>query len=243
MFGMFNKISKYSYADQKQYTKSLWNFIFKIIALIVAYIMITNIFFHIMVMESRSMQPSVNPGDRIVFSAFSLYGILEALSIKNNEPYKRGSIVVVDPGPDDDNPVVSIMDRVIRFFTIGKVGFPGKANDLFIKRVIGLPGDEITITNYVVKIRPEGSPYTLTEYELSDKIYDISIPQVSTLWDESIPFSGNMDKIILGADECFLLSDDRSNTNDSRTWGPLKLRNIKAKALFRYWPFTRISPL
>jgi len=243
MFSMFNKISKYSYADQKQYTKNMRNFIFKIIALIVAYIMLTNIFFHIMVMESRSMQPSINPGDRIVFSAFSLYGILEAFSIKDNEPYKRGSIVVVELGHEDDNIIASILDRVFRFFTVGKIGFPGKKNDVFIKRVIGLPGDEITITNYVVKIRPAGSPYTLTEYELSEKIYDISIPQVSTLWDESIPFFGNMDKTVLGADECFLLSDDRSNTNDSRTWGPLKVRKIKAKAIFRYWPFTRISPL
>jgi signal peptidase I len=63
------------------------------------------------------------------------------------------------------------------------------------------------------------------------------------LWDTSIPFSGNMDRIILGEDECFVVSDDRSNTNDSRTWGPVSADRITGKAVFRYWPFTRIGRL
>jgi signal peptidase I len=64
---------------------------------------------------------------------------------------------------------------------------------------------------------------------------------VPALWDESLPFSGNMDRIVLGENECFVLSDDRSNTNDSRTWGPVSLDIIVGKALFRYWPLNRIG--
>ena len=61
------------------------------------------------------------------------------------------------------------------------------------------------------------------------------------LWDSSLPFSGNMDPIILGDNECFVISDDRSNTNDSRTWGPVQINNISGKALFRYWPLNRLG--
>jgi signal peptidase I len=64
---------------------------------------------------------------------------------------------------------------------------------------------------------------------------------VPALWDESIPFSGNMDSLILGPGECFVISDDRSNTNDSRTWGPIPADLITGKAIFRYWPLTRIG--
>jgi signal peptidase I len=50
-----------------------------------------------------------------------------------------------------------------------------------------------------------------------------------------------MDRIILGEDECFVLSDDRSNTNDSRTWGPIPVHRLAGKVLFRYWPLTRLA--
>jgi signal peptidase I len=110
-----------------------------------------------------------------------------------------------------------------------------------MKRVIGLPGDEIIMTNFVFRVKPSGGSYSLTEFELSDKPYDVTIPHVPALWDESIPFSGNMDRIVLGENECFVIADDRSNTNDSRTWGPVPAELIIGRALFRYWPFTRIG--
>jgi signal peptidase I len=50
-----------------------------------------------------------------------------------------------------------------------------------------------------------------------------------------------MERIVLGEDECFVLSDDRRNTNDSRTWGPIPLDFIAGKALFRYGPLTRLG--
>jgi type IV secretory pathway protease TraF len=40
-----------------------------------------------------------------------------------------------------------------------------------------------------------------------------------------------MDKIVLGPDERFVVSDDCGNTNDSRTWGPIPVSYITAKAV------------
>jgi signal peptidase I len=107
--------------------------------------------------------------------------------------------------------------------------------------VVALPGDEITMTNFVVRIKPRDGAYSLTEFELSDKPYVSNIPQVPAIWDESLPFSGNMDWLILGENECFVLSDDRNNTNDSRTWGPVPVDFITGEAIFRYWPVTRLG--
>jgi signal peptidase I len=97
------------------------------------------------------------------------------------------------------------------------------------------------MTNFVFRVKPSGDSYRLTEFELSDILYEVAIPHVPALWDEAIPFSGNMDRIVLGEDECFVISDDRSNTNDSRTWGPVSVDLITGRALFRYWPLTRIG--
>ncbi|MDR2467698.1 MAG: signal peptidase I [Spirochaetaceae bacterium] len=238
---MFNKWKKYSYADQKTYVSRLRLLVLKIILIVFAYIMLTNVFFPMIVMRSTSMQPSISPGDRFIFSAFSIRGIFEELPFFEGLPYKRGDIVSIDMS-SGQNIFFHIADKLIRFFTVGRAGLSGGEDRFFIKRVIALPGDEVSMANFIMQVRSADSPYTLTEYELSGKrLYKIDIPQVSSLWNEAIPFSGTLPKIVLGEDQCFVLSDDRSNTNDSRTWGPISIRAITGKALFRYWPLNKIG--
>jgi signal peptidase I len=231
---MFNKWGKYSYTDQKNRNTRIRNFALRVAAVVFVYILLTNFFFPMVVMESDSMQPSIKNGERFVFFALNVPGKWGSVT------YKRGNIVIVNMS-DKNNFFITIADRVFRFFTVGKIGFPGKENRTFIKRIIGLPGDEISMANYVIQVHPSDSLYTLTESEVSDGYYQIDIPQLPPLWSDSIPLGGNMSSVVLGDDECFVLSDDRSNTNDSRTWGPVKTDRIKGKVLFRYWPFSRVG--
>ncbi|MDR2865248.1 MAG: signal peptidase I [Spirochaetaceae bacterium] len=238
---MFNKWEKYSYADQKNHRTRLRFLFIKTAVVIVIYIVLTNFFFPMVVMESASMLPSIHPGERFVFSAFSVQRLLPQLPW-GNVPYKRGSVIMVDRRDKEDESIISdVLDRLCRFFTAGHFGFPGKKNQSYIKRIIGLPGDEISMVNYVLKIHPADDPYTFTEYELSDKHYQVDIPQVAALWNDAIPFSGNLDTLVLKDDECFVLSDDRSNTNDSRTWGPVDITRITGTVLIRYWPLNKIG--
>jgi signal peptidase I len=116
-----------------------------------------------------------------------------------------------------------------------------KEEHLFVKRVIGLPGDEVLMTNFIIRVKAKESLYSLTEFEVTENDYTPTIPVIPALWDSSLPFSGNMDRIVLGENECFVLSDDRSNTNDSRTWGPVPIKNITGKALLCYWPLSRLG--
>jgi signal peptidase I len=134
-----------------------------------------------------------------------------------------------------------VLTALTRFFTAGRLTPAGGRERLFVKRIIALPGDEVTITNYVARVRPAGAPYTYTEYECSDTIYYNNFPENNALWDESLPLSGDMEAVLLGDDEYFVLSDDRSNSNDSRTWGPVPASSLRAKTLFRYWPFPRFG--
>jgi signal peptidase I len=238
---MFDKWRKYSYAAQKnQRVKLLWVFLCFLI-LYIFYNAFTFFFFSMRVLENDTMRPGLRAGDRFVFSSFAVPSFLTGINILHESlPFKRGNIVLVDLTEKQRGPRI-LLDGFVRFFTAQRAGLFGTEEHLYMKRVIGLPGDELTMTNFVIRVKPSGGSYSLTEFELSDKPYDVTIPQVPALWDESIPFSGNMDRIVLGENECFVVSDDRSNTNDSRTWGPVPADRITGKALFRYWPFTRIG--
>jgi signal peptidase I len=240
---MFDKWRKYSYAAQKTRRHRVWRILFWIAVFFTAYTLLTSLVFSMKALETDAMRPGFEAGDRLVFSSYRIYSLVPGLKMDYRSlPFRRGNAVLVDMSLREKPGLFpQLLDGILRFFTAQRFGFLKGGEQIYLKRVIGLPGDEITIINFVVRVKPKGGAYSFTEYELWDSPYVADIPQVPALWDESLPFSGNMEKILLGEDECFVLSDDRSNTNDSRTWGPVPVRLIAGKALFRYWPFTRLG--
>lgn len=100
--------------------------------------------------------------------------------------------------------------------------YPRQPSQFFIKRVIGLPGDQVEIKEGSVRINGD----VLDESYLP--------PSLATVPDTAI---------ILGVDEYFVLGDNREASSDSRVWGELKGHFIVGKTLLRLWPPTRIGTL
>ena len=237
------KARRYSFADQKNQRYRYRWVILGVSLLFLLYISFTSIFFSMRIMENATMASNLRQGERFVFSSYDIYSIVPWLDLEREPlPFQRGSVVLVDmfrkkkPGF-----FRQFLDGTLRFFTAQRLSLVEQKDHLYVKRVIGLPGDEITMTNFVIRVKVKGSSYSLTEFEVSDYDYTPDIPHIPALWDSSLPFSGNIDKIVLGDNECFVLADDRGNTNDSRTWGPVPIKNISGKALFRYWPLSRFG--
>ncbi|MCL2093147.1 MAG: signal peptidase I [Treponema sp.] len=231
----------FSYASHKtQRRRVYWIFagviIFFLLNSAVSY------FFTMRVLRNQSMEPNLLWGDHFIFSSYQIYSLVPGLSPDASLPLQRGNVVLLDLYPGDPpGPVLSLADRLLRFFSAQRLSLVDRDEFHFVKRVIGLPGDEITMNNFVIRVRERGSAFSLTEFELSVQDYTPGIPQNPALWDSYLPFSGYFDPIVLGEDEYFLLSDDRSNTNDSRTWGPVPSSAIQGRALFRYWPLRRMG--
>ena len=240
---MFDKALKYSYAAQKRERYRLLRLLLTLLVLFLIYNTITAFFFSTWVLQNNTMQPELHPGDRFVVISAALTSFFAKIKQADSTIcFKRGNIVLVDTGKNEaQNRFLTAVDSVVRFFTAQQVSIFRAKEYLYIKRLIGLPGDEISMNNFVLRVRPAGGPYTLTEFELSEKPYYPHIPQLPALWDNSLPFSGNTEPVILAADECFVVSDDRGNTGDSRTWGPIPAMNIIGRPVFRFWPLTRIG--
>lgn len=97
---------------------------------------------------------------------------------------------------------------------------------LYIKRVIGLPGETVTISGSTVTITNEaGEGFVLNEPYLQTKNYA----------DGYLSAAMNNQTITLDDDEYFMMGDNRDNSNDSRSWGPVKADKILAKAIFKYF--------
>jgi len=238
---MFDKWRRYSYAAQKHHRYRLLKIILGFAALYVVYNLLITYGFSVWSVENDTMQSGLRPGDRLIVASYTFPTLVAGIQSKES-PVKRGDIVLVDISRQEKHSLpMKILDGLVRFFTIQRVSILGKNSPVYIKRIIGLPNDTITMSNYVFKVKGSGESYSLTEFEMSKKIYTPEIPRFSAAWNESIPFSGAMDTRTLGPNEYFVVSDDRSNTNDSRTWGPVTPETLRGKAVFRFWPVTRIG--
>lgn len=104
---------------------------------------------------------------------------------------------------------------------------PGVVGQFFIKRVVGLPGETVEIKNSHVFIKNAQSP---SGFALDER--DYLMPSVETTGDRVLT---------LGADEYFLLGDNRTASKDSRAFGPVPKDRITGKVLLRAWPFDRFT--
>ena len=93
----------------------------------------------------------------------------------------------------------------------------------YIKRVVGLPGEEISITNGLVLINGQ----TIKEPYLKEETHGNSFLKEGVT-------------ITVGADEYFVMGDNRGASDDSRRWGFVPRKNVIGKAWIRYWPITRL---
>jgi signal peptidase I len=95
---------------------------------------------------------------------------------------------------------------------------PPNPSENYVKRIIGVPGDVITVNG--TKVTVDGvllqEPYVA--------------PQ-----DQGNPFRSEFN-IVVPPDKYFVLGDNRAVSDDSRDWGFLPKQNIIGRGLFVYWP-------
>jgi signal peptidase I len=155
---------------------------------------------------SESMHPTLKIGDHLFVLKF-MYGIhlpfLNKTILSWNKP-KRGDIIVFSCPVD-------------------------RKKD-YIKRVIGLPGEEILIRHKQVYIN--GKPLEEKYKVCRELSYDYADEySIRDNWEYSREIPEN---------SWFVMGDNRDNSQDSRFWGPVDINLIKGKAFVIYWPPWRI---
>lgn len=97
----------------------------------------------------------------------------------------------------------------------------------YIKRIVGLPGDEVEIYDGYVYVN--GEKIEESEY-LDSTIRTASGNYMTPGKKETVP-EGFV----------FALGDNRPHSSDSRNFGMVEEGTIKGRAIFRYWPFDNVG--
>ncbi|MEO1403009.1 MAG: signal peptidase I [Cyanobacteria bacterium J06635_1] len=138
-----------------------------------------------------SMEPTLQVNDRLV---------IEKISYRLNPP-QQGDIIV--------------------FLPPAELFAPGQKRQAFIKRVIGLPGDEVQVADGKVfvngKTLEEDYIKAPPDYQWGPEV----VPEASYL----------------------VLGDNRNNSVDSHVWGYVPQKDIIGRAAVRFWPPNRLGGL
>jgi signal peptidase I len=92
----------------------------------------------------------------------------------------------------------------------------------FIKRVIGVGEDEVEIIDGLVYVNGT---------QLDEPYLYADVPG-----GPARPTTATQDRWVVPADEVFLMGDNRANSADSRSFGPVPVANVIGRAWLRYWP-------
>ena len=128
--------------------------------------------------------------------------------------------------PNVDNGNYLIIDELSKQFKEFERGdivvfrYPGDLKTFYIKRIIGLSGERVRISGGDI-------------YDNNERLEENYLPEGTRTF-------GNVD-LVVGPDEYFVLGDNRDNSFDSRSWGPLVKENITGIARLRLFPIQDIT--
>ena len=110
--------------------------------------------------------------------------------------------------------------------------YPRDPKKDFIKRVVATEGQRVQIENKVVYVDEESLPFP-PKSKFTDRR---TLPREMSHRD-------NYGPVTVPKDALFVMGDNRDNSQDSRYWGFVPMKNIKGKATILYWSWSKEVPL
>jgi signal peptidase I len=161
---------------------------------------------------SESMVPTLDIGQRV---------LVDRVSFRFGDP-DRGDIVVFKPPAGADSNVCGVEHS-----SDSACPAPTKqrSDTNFIKRVVAVPGDRVTVIDGAVYINGRRQKQSYARLDSACGICNLPDP------------------IRIPKDHYFMMGDNRGASADSREWGPVPKKWIIGKAFMTYWPPGKIGIL
>lgn len=193
----------------------VWSFIWEVIKVffwaLAIIVPIRMFLFQPFFVQGASMETNFHDGDYLIINEFGYKktdvfdkdGLPHLFTVDTFKELKRGDVVVFR--------------------------YPKDPKQFFIKRVIGLPGEQVKVEGGRVIIfnneNPEGKVLDERSYLRKDLMTNGAVT------------------VALNSNEYFVLGDNRQFSHDSRAWGPLPKEDVIGKVLIRAWPLNKAELL
>ena len=152
----------------------------------------------------------LSTGDHVFVERFSLFF----------RPFKRGDVIVFNT-----EGISSPTQPLGGFY--------------YIKRLVGLPGDTLQISDNILMIRPKGEKEFRPAWEFSDafkKVYSLKGGYQGHKADGLLSLGG---ELTVPEGHFFALGDNTNFSLDGRNWGFIPRRNMVGLAVMIFWPVSR----
>lgn len=183
------KISQFQNSEKSFWEKTKENLVILAIALGLS-LLIRTLIAEPRFIPSDSMFPTLEIGDRLVIEKVSYYF----------RPPQFVDIIVFNPPSQ-----------------LQEIGYA--ADQAFIKRVIGQPGQVVEVKKGQVYVDDQPLFERYIAEEPNYQLLPVKVPENSY----------------------FVMGDNRNDSNDSHVWGFLPKENIIGRAVFRFWPIERFG--
>lgn len=202
-------------SEEKEKVKTIWgeilDWIYCIALAVVITLLIKNLFFSTTIVRQESMVPTLHDGDILFINRFAQVV---------GTPLENGDIVVLEAplNVETDSEYAPYSEDTLwtKFLKLFK-------KTLYIKRVVGTPGDRLVIDGDEVSINGE----ILDEYYINPEKFPNNI-------NDSID-------IEIPEGYVFCMGDNRDRSKDSRSFGLVPVNKVEGKAIFRFFPFDKIG--
>jgi signal peptidase I len=234
-------MTRYDYYKKKVNKKRIVrNIILTYIIAVIFVIIFNSIIFQAYKIPSDSMEPNIKPGTRVLVNKFIWgpnYPFTDFRIFDGTNNIKRGDILLFYSSEYISlNKITRMFSTLIYTISFSAFDFSNYLhhldNNIYIKRVVGLPNDKIkfSIINGKVIVLINGIP--------EKKVIDSNYSLIEENENNSI-LKSNMilqNEYIIKENEFYVLGDNRVNSNDSRIWGAISKKQIIGKAILKYWP-------
>ena len=157
--------------------------------------------------------------------------------------------ISMEPTLKDNDRLISIRHKHVARNDIVVIDAPDRTdNTLYIKRVIGMPGDSVFVKDGRLYIngKVQAQPYLKTKFMRNEiKTWGEETGEDTT----GVHFTGDFNiatdratqRSRVPAGEYFVMGDNRFYSHDGRAFGFVKAASVKSVVVLRYWPFSKVQ--
>ncbi|EJE7233860.1 signal peptidase I [Clostridium botulinum] len=198
--------------DKRKVKKEIESWIFSILgAILIAGLVNSKVFAKVRV-QQNSMENTLFTNQQL---------IVDKLSYNFVEP-KKGDIIIFHENKEKGTIAeytLEMVDNIISKFNNNKTDI--EEDDRLIKRVIGVPGDEVDIKDGYLYLNGKKLEETYANGETISREFKLPI---------KIP-----------ENKLFVLGDNRMVSKDSRMFGLVDYKQVEGKAIYRVYPFNHVG--